>query len=128
MRLDIGVLGAEELFGAFAGEVFDDVHVLAAAVITFAGVTFGVLVGEDAAGGLEDGFGGEVFAGDELEAAVLALQLAADGAPDVGIRFGQRPGHEALVIGHCVSLSRLRGLVADGLERSWREFSPEGQF
>ena len=50
--LDVDVLGAEELFGAVAGEVFDDVGELAAAVVALAGVAFGVFVGEDGACGL----------------------------------------------------------------------------
>jgi hypothetical protein len=86
--LDVGVFGAEQLFGAVAGEVFDDVGELAAAVVAAAGVAFGVLVGEDAAGGFEDGFGGEVFAGDEFEAGMLAVEFALDG----GWRFRGRPG------------------------------------
>ncbi len=33
VRLHVGVLGSEELFGAVAGEVFDDVGVFAAAIV-----------------------------------------------------------------------------------------------
>src|SRR5207237_3587657 len=38
MRLHVGVLGAERSFGAFAGQVFDDIGMLAAAVMTPAGL------------------------------------------------------------------------------------------
>ncbi len=75
MGLHVGVFGAEDLLGAIAGEVLDDVGELAAAVIALAGVAFGVLVGEDRAGGFEDGFADEVFRGDQFEAFMLAAGL-----------------------------------------------------
>jgi hypothetical protein len=52
--LHIDVFGAKELFGAVAGEGFDFVGVLAATVVALAGITFRVLVREDAAGGLQN--------------------------------------------------------------------------
>ena len=61
VRLDVGVVGAEEAFGAVAGEGFDDVGVLAATVVALSGVAFGVFVGEDGACGLEDGAADEVL-------------------------------------------------------------------
>ena len=51
VRLHVGVLGAEELLGALARQVLDDVGELAAAVVALARIAFGVLVGEHAAGG-----------------------------------------------------------------------------
>ena len=47
VRLDVGVLGAEELLGAVDGEPLDLVHDLAAAVVALAGQPLGVLVGHD---------------------------------------------------------------------------------
>jgi len=64
MRLDVGVFGAEQLLGAIDRELLDLVGVFAAAVVTLAGIAFGVLVGEDGAHGFENGFGDEVFGGD----------------------------------------------------------------
>ena len=46
MGLDVGVLAAEQLAGALDGQVFDDIDLLAAAVVALAGVAFGVLVGK----------------------------------------------------------------------------------
>ena len=93
MRLHVGVLGAEQLLGAVARQVLDDVGELAAAVIALAGIAFGVLVGEDAAGGFEDRFGSEILAGDQFQLRVLALRLVPDGLVNFGIHFGQRPRH-----------------------------------
>ena len=75
MRLHIGVLRAEELAGALAGNLLHDVHVLAAAVIALAGVALGVFVGEMAADSLHDGRGGKVLAGYELYMVTLAGEL-----------------------------------------------------
>ena len=62
--LDVGVVGAEEFFGAVDGELFDYVGVVLAAVVAFAGVALGVFVGKDGAEGVEDGAGDVVFGGD----------------------------------------------------------------
>ena len=78
VRLHVGVLGAEERLGARDRRALDDVDELAAAVVAPARIAFGVLVGEDRAGGLEHGAADEVLRRDQLEAAVLALQLVAD--------------------------------------------------
>ena len=75
VRLHVDVFGAEELLRAIARQVLDDVGVFAAAVIALAGIAFGVFVREDAAGGFEDGFGGEVLAGDQFELRILPLEF-----------------------------------------------------
>ncbi len=86
VRLHVGVLGAEDLFGAVAGEVLDDIGELAAAVVALAGVAFGVLVGEDGSGGFENGAADEVLRGDHLQALVLAVNLVAYLCGDIWIR------------------------------------------
>ena len=72
----------KSLLGPIAGQVFDHVDVLAAAVVAPAGIAFGILVGEHAAHGLHDGGAGVVFAGDHLQAVGLAHHFAGDGRPD----------------------------------------------
>ena len=104
--LDVDVLGAEELFGAVAGEVFDNVGELTAAVVTLAGVTLGVLVGEDGSGGFEHGAGDEVLGGDHLETFVLAGDLVLDLLEDFWVRRGEA-GVKA--DRHTASLCRLLG-------------------
>ena len=90
VRLHVGVLGAEDLFGAVAGEVLDDVREFATAVVAFAGIAFRIFVGEDRACGLEHGAADEVLGGDHLEALVLAGDFVGDGLGDGGIGFGER--------------------------------------
>lgn len=97
VRLDIGVVGVEELDGAGNGEAFDAVDIDLAAIITviredFAGdlrfrprseafktgIAFAVFVGEDRTHGGEDVFGNVIFAGDEFEAFALASLFLID--------------------------------------------------
>ncbi len=77
--LDVGVVGAEKLFGALDGEGFDDIYVFASAIPTFARVALGVFVGEQRALCFHDGGGCEVFRGDQLDVVPLAMLLADDG-------------------------------------------------
>jgi hypothetical protein len=85
VRLHVGVFGAEQRFRPVDGERLDDVDVLAAAVVALARIAFGVLVGEDRAGRLENGRADEVLGRDELEPRVLPLDFVADGVCDIGI-------------------------------------------
>ncbi len=87
VRLHVGVLGAEQLLGPVAGQVFDHVDVLAAAVIAPARITLGVLVRQHAADGLHHGRAGVVLAGDHLQPVLLPLHLGGHGQPDLGIFF-----------------------------------------
>ncbi len=87
--LDVGVLGAEEGLGPIDGELFGDVDGGATAVVTFAGIPFGVFVGQDAPLRGEDRFGGGVFGGDQFEGELFALFFALDGFPQFGIGFSQ---------------------------------------
>ena len=45
MRLHVGVIGAEQGFGAVDGQLLGFIDKLSAAVVTFAGIAFGVFVG-----------------------------------------------------------------------------------
>ena len=88
------MFGAEEFFGAIAGQVFYDVGVFAAAIVPLAGVAFGVFIRENAADGFENGFRDKVLAGDEFEAAILPFGFVLNRLVDEGIDFGQRPVHK----------------------------------
>ena len=54
------VFGPEQFFYPRAGKVLDNIDILAAAVIAFAGVAFRILVCHNAAGGFEHGRADEV--------------------------------------------------------------------
>jgi hypothetical protein len=86
MRLNIGMLGAEQRLDAIAGQRLNFVDEFAAAVITPAGIALGVLVREDGAGGFEDRGARVVFGGDQLQSLGLPPPLALDGLKDFMIR------------------------------------------
>ena len=90
MRLDIGETGAEELLGAIDRELLHHVHVLAAPVITLAGITLRVLVGQDRALGLQHPRAHVVFRGDELDVVFLALALSFHGPRQIIIESRDR--------------------------------------
>ena len=101
MRLDVGVLGAEEFLGAIDGELLDLIREFAATVIALAGKTFGVLIGEDGAHRFEDSFRDEIFGGDEFETGGLALGFFAEEIGDLGIDGVERTEHAGVgVSGH----------------------------
>ena len=87
--LHVGEAAAEQLLGALDGQLLDDVDVLAAAVVAPAGIAFGVLVGEDAAGRLEHGLGDDVLRRDQLDLMLLAAELLADRIGNLRIAVGQ---------------------------------------
>ena len=94
MRLHVGVLGAEQLLGALDGERFRDVDELAAAVVALAGISLGILVGQDRALGFENRAADVVFRRDQFDVALLARQLAGDGGVNFGIQLAERGGVE----------------------------------
>jgi hypothetical protein len=89
LRLDVRVLGAEELLRAGDRELLDLVDHLAAAVVALVGQAFGVLVGEHRSDRLEHGGPGEVLGCDQLELVALARELGVAEAGDLGIDLGQ---------------------------------------
>ena len=97
MRLHVGVLGAKELLGAVARQVLDHVGEFASAVITPAGITLGVLVGEDRARRLQHGFAHKVLRGDQLQPFVLAPLFVFDRLRNLRINFRQRPFHRICI-------------------------------
>ena len=73
MRLYICIITSEHFLGAGYGQFLGYVHVFAAAVPTFSGVTFGVFVGEHGALHLHYGGAGKILAGDQFDIFLLPL-------------------------------------------------------
>jgi len=90
--LDVDVLGSEEAFGSIAGQIFDDVGELAAAIVALAGIAFRILVGEDGANCFKHGARDKVLGGDHLEAFVLADDFVFDLRGDFRIGGGESSG------------------------------------
>src|SRR4029079_7134434 len=96
VRLDVRVLGAEQLLRTVDRRLLDLVDDLAAAVVAPPGVALGVLVGRHRPDGLEDRGPGEVLGGDQLDLAALALVFLAEQLRDVRVELGQARGAEVL--------------------------------
>ncbi len=89
VRLDVGVLGAEERLRPLDGQALQRIDEPLPLVEAGAGVALGVLVGEDRARGLEHRARGVVLAGDEAERLALVALLGLDEGEDLGIGLGQ---------------------------------------
>jgi len=72
MGLDVGRIGTKNLFHAIDGQLLGNVDKFATTVIAFAWVALGIFVGELRALSRHDGWGGIVFAGNELNVVFLA--------------------------------------------------------
>ena len=121
VRLHIGVLGAKELLGAVARQIFDDVGVFATAVIALARIALGIFVGEDRSGRLEHGLADEIFRGDHLQAFMLAANLMVDGGGDLRIGLGERAAH---IVRHRAILDMLFGKKCEFAIRAPAKFLP----
>jgi hypothetical protein len=87
VRLDVGVVAAEQALGQLHGPALDGVDVVAAGVEAVPGRALGVLVRQPVAHGQQGCRGGEVLAGDQLEVGPLVGQLGRDGRGDLGRRL-----------------------------------------
>jgi hypothetical protein len=75
VRLNVGVIGTEQQLGAIDRQLLDLIHMLAATVVTLAGIALGILVGQAAALSLHDALAGVVLGGDQLDMVFLTLLL-----------------------------------------------------
>jgi hypothetical protein len=85
VRLHVRVVRLEQLLDAFDRQLFGYIHKFATAVVTLAGIAFGVLVRQHRALGLEHARTGVVFRSDQLDVIFLALALGRNGVRQFGI-------------------------------------------
>src|SRR5690606_25377714 len=71
------------------GQLLDNIHVLAAAVIALAGIAFGVFVGQLRTLRFHHGRAGVVFRSDQLDMLFLALVFLLDGSPQLRVIVGK---------------------------------------
>ena len=94
VRLNVRVLGAEQLHGALDGEPLGDVDMLAAAVVALARIALRVLVRKHRPLALQNRQRDEVLRCDHLERPLLALELQREHVGDLWIDLRQRPVEE----------------------------------
>ena len=88
MGLDVGVFRTKEFFDAVDCQLFDDVNVFAAAVVAFAGVAFGVFVGQLRTLCLHHGATDVVFGSNQFDVVLLALVFLGNGGCQLRIILG----------------------------------------
>ena len=87
VRLNVGPLGVEQFLDAVDGHLFALVYHLATAVVAFAGITLGILVGEAGAHGLHHLFADKVFRGNQFDTLTLSLILFFDNVENDVVSF-----------------------------------------
>ncbi len=87
VRLNVGMLGAEQFQDALDGEALGDVHELAAAVVALAGIALGVLVRQLRSLGGQHSGAGVIFGSDHLQPGLLPASLRGDGLPDFRVEL-----------------------------------------
>ena len=88
VRLHVDVFGTEQALGTFAGDGFDLVDLLAAAIVAASRIAFGILVGQHRALCLKHCTRHEVFGGDHFQAVLLSGQFGVKHFGDFGVCFG----------------------------------------
>ncbi len=83
LHVDIGAV--EDLLGALDGDVLNNVHLLAAAVVAGTGITLGILVGQSGALSHLNGLAGEVLGSDQLNVSLLTVDFTLNGGSDLGV-------------------------------------------
>ena len=99
VRLDVGVVRAEQRAGVAGGQRLDLVHDLAAGVETVPDGAFGVLVRQPGAHGHQDGGRGVVLRRDELELTALVREFVGDGAGHGGLGARDHLEHRTVADG-----------------------------
>ena len=93
VRLNVHVLGAEELLRAIDRQTLDDVGRSTTAVVSPSRVSFCVLVREHRAGRGEHGLGDVVLRRDQLQRVILSRRLRSNGLEDLGVDLVEPAGN-----------------------------------
>ena len=107
VRLDIGEFAVEQLLGPLDRQVLDDIDILAATVIAFARISFGVFVGQNRTLRFQHRPADDVLGCDQFDLVALTAQLFLDGVGNVGVAAGQRFGEESGLAGGSVHVLRI---------------------
>jgi hypothetical protein len=97
MWLNVHMFGTKDLFAALDGQLFNGVHVLAATIIAFTGIAFGIFVRHEGALRRQHCWTGEVFRGDQQQLVALSFLFGIDGGVDLGIG-----GLQGVKGAHCI--------------------------
>ncbi len=101
VRLNVGVIGTEQLLGTVNGQLLNDIDILATTVVALARVAFGVLVGQDGPLRLHNRRTGVVLRGNQLDVLFLTYRFLLHGSPEIGIECGNIVGTAKHVTAPC---------------------------
>ncbi len=73
MRLNVDPVGIKQFLCSFAGEVFNFIYMLTTTVISFAGIAFGIFIGQNCAHRRNGSSRHKIFRGDQLKIIVLSF-------------------------------------------------------
>ena len=82
VRLNAGVVSAEELLRAFDGDILNDINTFTTAVVAFSGKTFGVFVGQNGSHRSHHCLGNNILRRNQLDVAFLTSVLSFDRVAD----------------------------------------------
>ena len=112
--LHVGSFRTEEFAGTLNGDFFHFINKFATAVVAASGITFCVLVGENAALCCADSGAGEVFGSDQFNAIVLTVCFGID--PFCDFRIGIPDGGDVIVGGafQFFESAHMAGIAGEG--------------
>ena len=87
MRLHVGVLRTKQFAGPVPRQVFHDIHVFAAAVVTFSRITLGIFVGQAGTHGCQHRRRNKILTGNQFHMGALAAQFQINGLRYFRIRL-----------------------------------------
>ena len=89
MRLNIGKFSAKERLGMVNTQLLHLINEMAAAVITLAGKTLSIFIGEHSTCCQQDAFGNDVLRGNELNIVLLAAKFLFAGSENFAVKLFQ---------------------------------------
>ena len=94
VRLDICMFSSEDLLGSFNSEVFRDIHMLTATVISLGWISFCVLISKYTACDFNDCGKGKVFRGNQFNMRALPYFFVGNGLMNSRVDFSEGTGIE----------------------------------
>ena len=85
MGLYIGIITSKQLLGTFDRQILDDIHALTTTVISLAGISFRIFIGQWTSHSCHNSLTYPVFRCDQLDVTVLTILLVNNGLCHFGI-------------------------------------------
>ena len=87
MRLYVGIITAKQLLGTLDCQILNHIHAFAAAIISLAGITFRIFIGQRTAHSCHNRLTYPVLRSNQFDMTVLTIFLVDNGLCHLGIYF-----------------------------------------